>query len=339
MACKSGKITKTPMRNPSAEVTPSMKVSEREQAEAKKVKQVRKKELEEYFGKGPRVQAPSREGTPINTVLQQREKGRPDHGEGKERPTKLAPLKGATKAKVQTPQQMEDNGEEGQGGGNTKTKNSKKKSPHKSSDDKTSRKSKRTKLDNEVSVLGWKGLDSLVVNLEAMKELLRKKGAGKAKSMDTEQKSKKSATFAESASKGAPQKPEATVQYNKCVISFAIRVDKGKNTKVGFDKKIIAGLSFLQNYINKHAAFFSIDKSDSSRPPIKEKVDLPAFQVILRRYFNIPNERAFNSVNQEGGRVIKGSAIMGFSLDPRKCLDKAAGDLRHMGCAIFYKHC
>jgi hypothetical protein len=105
------------------------------------------------------------------------------------------------------------------------------------------------------------------------------------------------------------------------------------------DNKIIAGLSFLQNYINKHAAFFSIDGSDSSRPPIKEKADLPAFQVILCMYFDIPNERAFNSMNQEGGRVIKGFAIMGFSLDPQKCLDKAAGDLRHMGCAIFYKQC
>ncbi len=68
-ARKSDKITKTPTCNPSAEVTPSMKVSEREQAETKKVKQVRKKELEEYFGKGPHVQALLREGTPINAVL------------------------------------------------------------------------------------------------------------------------------------------------------------------------------------------------------------------------------------------------------------------------------
>jgi hypothetical protein len=78
---------------------------------------------------------------------------------------------------------------------------------------------------------------------------------------------------------------------------------------------------------------------DSSRPPIKEKADLPAFQVVLHRYFDIPNERAFNSVNQEGVRAIKGSAIMGFSLDPQKCLDEVAGNLRHMGCAIFYKRC
>jgi hypothetical protein len=37
--------------------------------------------------------------------------------------------------------------------------------------------------------------------------------------------------------------------------------------------------------------------------------------------------------------VIKGSAIMGFSPDPKTCLDKAAGDLRTMGCSIFYKKC
>jgi hypothetical protein len=30
---------------------------------------------------------------------------------------------------------------------------------------------------------------------------------------------------------------------------------------------------------------------------------------------------------------------MGFSLDPQQCLNKAAGDLRHMGCGIFYKQC
>jgi hypothetical protein len=30
---------------------------------------------------------------------------------------------------------------------------------------------------------------------------------------------------------------------------------------------------------------------------------------------------------------------MGFSLDPQKCLEEAAGDLWHMGCTIFYKQC
>jgi hypothetical protein len=94
------------------------------------------------------------------------------------------------------------------------------------------------------------------------------------------------------------------VKYNKWVVAFAIRVDKGKDTKVGFDKKIVTALSFLQTYIDKHAAFFSIDGLDLSRPPIKEKADIPAFQVILRRYFDIPNKRAFDSVNQDCVRVI-----------------------------------
>ncbi len=43
-----------------------------------------------------------------------------------------------------------------------------------------------------------------MVNLNVMKGLLRKKGAGKVKSTDAEQKAKKSATFTESASKEAP---------------------------------------------------------------------------------------------------------------------------------------
>ena len=30
---------------------------------------------------------------------------------------------------------------------------------------------------------------------------------------------------------------------------------------------------------------------------------------------------------------------MGFSLDPKKCLDEAAGDLRQMGCTIYFKQC
>jgi hypothetical protein len=30
---------------------------------------------------------------------------------------------------------------------------------------------------------------------------------------------------------------------------------------------------------------------------------------------------------------------MGFSLDPKKCLDEAVGDLQHMGCTIYFKQC
>jgi hypothetical protein len=229
----------------------------------------------------------------------------------------------------------EDEGERGQGDGQSLSKKSTKKLSCNGSDDEISCQSKRTKSDDEGSALGGEQPNGAMVNLEAMKESLRKKGAGMVKPKGSKKKDKKIATFAEAASKGALQKTEPKVKYNKCVVAFAIRVDMGKDTKAGFDKKIVAALSFLQTYINKHAAFFSINESDSSRPPIKEKADIPAFQVILRRYFDIPNKRAFDSVNQDGGRVIKGSAVMGFSLDPQKCLEEASGSLRHMGCTIF----
>ncbi len=78
---------------------------------------------------------------------------------------------------------------------------------------------------------------------------------------------------------------------------------------------------------------------DQTAKPIKKKTDMPKYQVTMRSYFSIPNPRAFDNVSQDGGRVIKGSAVMGFSTDPQTCLDKALGDLRMMGCAIYFKKC
>jgi hypothetical protein len=56
-------------------------------------------------------------------------------------------------------------------------------------------------------------------------------------------------------------------------------------------------------------------------------------------YFSIPNPMAIPNVTQDGGRVIKGSAIMVFSLDPKECLDDAAGDLQMISYSLFYKKC
>ncbi len=100
--------------------------------------------------------------------------------------------------------------------------------------------------------------------------------------------------------------------------------------------KLVEGLSFLQTYLDKQACFLPFGK-DQTLAPIKEKADLPKFQVVLRNYFSIPNEYAFSNVSQDGGKMIKGSALMGFSKDPRQCLEEANGDLRMMGCSLFYK--
>jgi hypothetical protein len=122
------------------------------------------------------------------------------------------------------------------------------------------------------------------------------------------------------------------------MVGFMVRVDKGNNTKGGFDKKIIKGLTFMQTYIDKNPSFHPIGL-DKTLKPIKEKGDMTKYQVMMRNYFSIPNQRAFDNMSQGGGRMIKGLAVMGFTNDPQRCLNNAAGDLRMMGCTIFYKSC
>ncbi len=213
-----------------------------------------------------------------------------------------------------------------------------KKSPPKGSDDEHARRSKKTQSDDDASSPDESGRCKSA-NLEAIKGLLRKKGSS-TPPKGSSKKDTKTATFAEAVTKVAPTKKSVPkITHKKCVVAFSVRVDKGKDTQAAFGKKVIAALNFVQSHIDKHAAFFAIDSTDSSRPPIKEKADLPGYQVVLKRYFAIPNGRAFDNVNQDGGRSIRGSAVMGFSLDPKKCLDEAAGDLRHMGCAIYFKQC
>jgi hypothetical protein len=73
-----------------------------------------------------------------------------------------------------------------------------KKSSCKGSDDKISCQSKRTKSEDKGSALGGEQPDGAVVNLEAMKGLLRKKGAGAVKPKGSKKKDKKTATFANS---------------------------------------------------------------------------------------------------------------------------------------------
>lgn len=126
--------------------------------------------------------------------------------------------------------------------------------------------------------------------------------------------------------------------YKECVIGFAVRVDKGNNTKLAFDKKLMEGLEFIQQYVDKRACFLPHDK-DKKLAPIRNKSDMPKYQVVMKGYFQIPNNNAFSNVQQDSGRVVKGSGIMGFELDPQQCLEEAAGDLRAMGCSIFFKKC
>ncbi len=111
---KSNEIATTPTQGSSAVVTPSTKMREREQANAKKIKQGKKKGLEEFFSQGPWVSAPLWEGTPINAVIQQRE-NRSNNSKGGDKPhlTKLVSLNGSMMAYAMKKLQAEGGGERG----------------------------------------------------------------------------------------------------------------------------------------------------------------------------------------------------------------------------------
>jgi hypothetical protein len=170
---------------------------------------------------------------------------------------------------------------------------------------------------------------------ESAKKKDKPMGTGTEKTTDNA--GKKRATFAKMGGKEKAEE-QKDIQYKKCMVGFAIRIDKENNTKGGFDKKIIKGLSFLQTYIDQHASFYTIGK-DSMLKPIKEKGDMLKYQVTMRNYFSIPNPRDFDNVSQDVGRVIKGSAVMGCTDDQQKYLEEAAGDLWMMNCTIFCKKC
>jgi hypothetical protein len=54
-------------------------------------------------------------------------------------------------------------------------------------------------------------------------------------------------------------------------VGFAIRVDKGNNTKAAFDKKLMEGLTFIQQYVDKRACFLPHEK-DKKLEPIRSKM-------------------------------------------------------------------
>ncbi len=51
---------------------------------------------------------------------------------------------------------------------------------------------------------------------------------------------------------------EKEIDYKTCMVGFAVRVDKGKDTKGGFNKKIIKDLNFMQTYIDQNSSFHAI---------------------------------------------------------------------------------
>jgi hypothetical protein len=77
---------------------------------------------------------------------------------------------------------------------------------------------------------------------------------------------------------GKEEAKEKEIKYKTCIMGFAVRVDKTKDTKGAFDKKLLEGLKFMQTYIDQHASFHPL-KPDKALKPIKEKGDMSKFQV------------------------------------------------------------
>ena len=161
------------------------------------------------------------------------------------------------------------------------------------------------------------------------------KGKEAAKEAQARKTKSRKPTIAFGPTEVAKEKP---MVYKECVVGFAIRVDKGNNTKQAFDKKLMEGLEFIQQYVDKRACFLPHER-DKNLAPICCRSDMPKYQVVMKGYFRIPNNNAFSNVQQDTGRVVKGSGLMGFELDPQQCLEEASGDLRAMGCSIFFKKC
>ena len=240
--------------------------------------------MEEYFGKGDRVQPPFKGGTPVQSILLKRQS-----------------------------------------------------------------KTKASLMEKEKSDDAQKGAtaveDHIEVDLEGFAPGVRPKGI---RTKKRENKGKE-ATIKAQARKTKVRKPtiafgptevakEKPIVYKECVVGFAIKVDKGNNTKQAFDKKLMEGLEFIQQYVDKRVCFLPHEK-DKKLEPIRSRSDMPKYQVVMKGYFSIPNRNAFSNVQQESGRVVKGSGIMGFELDPQQCLEEASGNLRAMGCSIFFKKC
>ena len=107
-----------------------------------------------------------------------------------------------------------------------------------------------------------------VVDLEGFTTELRPKGGGSRK---RDKRGKEERATEEQANKTKARKPTITfgptevvkekpIAYKECVVGFAIRVDKGNNTKAAFDKKLMEGLTFIQQYVDKRECFLPHEK-------------------------------------------------------------------------------
>jgi hypothetical protein len=134
---------------------------------------------------------------------------------------------------------------------------------------------KKSKSDDEEShegVISLEQMEKAPLKVKGTKSSARKGKARIDKEKNTPDSGKKKATFVETV--GKEEVKEKEIEYKTCVVGFAVRVDKTKDTKGGFDKKLLEGLLFMKTYIDQHASFHPI-KPGTTFKPIKEKGKFP----------------------------------------------------------------
>ena len=100
----------------------------------------------------------------------------------------------------------------------------------------------------------------------------------------------------------------------------------------------LGGLHFLRTEIDEEVCILPYDMTRIDEVGVIKGIeDFPQYQVGLRNTFcYIPNDMAFSAVSQEEGRTIRGCCLMGFGSNHQRVLQMVAGDLREMGCGLFY---
>jgi len=96
----------------------------------------------------------------------------------------------------------------------------------------------------------------------------KEKQEDSAKKLNQTPRKKATLPLEESEESGKKKEEEEVAVNSQCVIGFAIRVDRGNNTKGGFDKKVSKGLTFLREFVDPAACILPNGK-DKRLGPIK----------------------------------------------------------------------
>ena len=168
------------------------------------------------------------------------------------------------------------------------------------------------------------------------KTSLRKKSTGE-HNIKAAETPKKTATFA-AVVRNKDKEPVQRVDLNVVIVSFNIRIQKGvADVKKEFQKLIGLALSTIKENLDGQVCILPLEGPiTTSTARIKSTQDMPKLIMGQKKFFYIPNPTAFNSV-QQNGRMIKGSARMGFITDPISSLAQAGADLRALNCGLYYK--